>query len=182
MVRDLIETLVVRNEKRIVYLICDGLGGANGEDGRSELQVASLPNLARLARESSCGLLDPVMPGVPPGSGPGHLALFGYDPLTHNVGRGVVSALGVDFPLQDSDVAARVNFATVDREGRIVDRRAGRIPDEENLRLCRKLRERLKVEGGAQFFLETEKDYRAVLVLRGEGLGDAVCDSDPQRV
>lgn len=181
MVEGLIESLIVKNDKKIVYLICDGIGGLNGEDGRSELQVANTPNLDRLARESSCGLLDPVMPGITPGSGPGHLALFGYDPVKYNVGRGVLSALGVDFPIRNADVAARVNFATIDREGKITDRRAGRIPDEENIRLCRKLREGIKLRNGVEFFLETEKDYRAVLVLRGEGLGADVSDTDPQR-
>src|SRR3972149_1771327 len=112
MVRDLIETLVVRNEKRIVYLICDGLGGANGEDGRSELQVASLPNLDRLARESSCGLLDPVMPGVTPGSGPGHLALFGYAQIYHSVCRVIFFFLMIRRPPRSTLFPARVNFAT----------------------------------------------------------------------
>lgn len=179
---DLVQSLLVRSQARIVYLVLDGLGGLPGDDGRTELECARLPNLDALARESACGLLDPVAPGITPGSGPGHLALFGYDPVAYNIGRGVVSALGVEFALAPDDVAARLNFATVDSEGRIVDRRAGRLPDAENRRLVAKLTERVRGKDGVEVFFATEKEHRAVLVLRGPGLGAELNDTDPQQV
>ena len=116
---------------KIVMLVVDGLGGlAHPDTGLSELETAHTPNLDAMAKESACGLTTPVLPGVAPGSGPGHLALFGYDPLKHQIGRGVLEALGIDITLQPGDVAARGNFCTVDGDGLLVDRRAGRIPTE----------------------------------------------------
>src|SRR5207247_814549 len=136
---ELIAPLVVQNTTKIVVLSLDGLGGLpRPETGRSELETARLPNLATLAAESACGLIRHVAPGITPGSGPGHLGLFGYDPLRYQVGRGVLEALGIEFDLRPGDVAARGNFCTVDRSGRITDRRAGRIPTE----LCVRLTER----------------------------------------
>ena len=165
---------------RILLVVVDGLGGlkAEGKAG-SELEVASLPNLDRLAAESSCGLLEIVGPGITPGSGPGHLALFGYDPLRYMVGRGVLGALGIDFDLRAGDVAARVNFCTVDGQGLVSDRRAGRIDDATNRRLCEKVRRGVRLTG-AEFFFQTEKEHRALFVLRGEGLSDSLLDTDPQ--
>jgi len=165
---------------RIVLLVMDGLGGLQlpGKGG-SELQVARIPNLDRLAAESSCGLLEIVGAGITPGSGPGHLALFGYDPLRFMVGRGVLGAMGIDFDLAKGDVAARVNFCTVDAQGRVIDRRAGRIDDATNRRLAEKIRAGVKLTG-AQFFFQTEKEHRAVFVLRGADLSDALADTDPQ--
>src|SRR3712207_4084795 len=130
---------------------------------------------------SDLGLSRSVAAGVSPGSGPGHLALFGYDPLRYVVGRGVLSALGVGFELGENDLAARLNFATLDEEGKISDRRAGRIPSEKGAELVRMLNENVSLEG-VETFVEHEKEYRAVVVLRGEGLSDALADSDPQRV
>jgi 2,3-bisphosphoglycerate-independent phosphoglycerate mutase len=138
-----------------------------------------VPHLDRLANESLCGLTVPVAYGVTPGSGPGHLALFGYDPERYIVGRGVLEALGIDFDLQPSDVAARGNFCTVDMDGRIIDRRAGRIPTEQSARLCEMLNS-IEVPG-AQVFVEPVRDHRFLLVLRGEGLSDRVTETDPQR-
>ena len=166
---------------RIVYLIFDGLGGLpSSRTGRTALETAETPTLDDLARDSSCGLLEIVGPGITPGSGPGHLALFGYEPLRWRIGRGVLSALGIDFPLEPGDLAARVNFATLDDEGTITDRRAGRIPTDLNRRLCAKVRDAVQLDFDGELFFEPESEHRAVLVLRGEDLSDDLPDTDPQ--
>ncbi len=175
----LLRELSVPNDTKILLLVIDGLGGLPNESGRSELEQAHIPQLDRLAQESLCGLTVPVAYGVTPGSGPGHLALFGYDPLEYTVGRGVLEALGIDFDLQPSDIAARGNFCTVDSQGRITDRRAGRIPTERSAPLCEML---AKIElPGVRVFVEPVRDHRFLLVLRGEGLMDRVSETDPQR-
>lgn len=172
---------LARDGGRIVYLILDGAGGLpHPEKGKTALEAARTPNLDALAGESSCGLLEVVGPGITPGSGPGHFALFGYDPLVYRVGRGVLSALGIDFDLREGDVAARVNFATVDGRGRITDRRAGRIPTAANRELCRRIRESVTLDFDGEYFLETESGHRAAFVLRGRGLEGDVTDTDPQ--
>jgi 2,3-bisphosphoglycerate-independent phosphoglycerate mutase len=176
---DLLRELAVPNDSKILLLVIDGLGGLPNETGRSELEQAHVPRLDRLAQESMCGLTVPVAPGVTPGSGPGHLALFGYDPLQYQVGRGVLEALGIDFDLQPTDVAARGNFCTVDDEGRIIDRRAGRIATEANAERCEILRS-IKLPG-VQVFVEPVREHRFLLVLRGEGLSDRLSETDPQR-
>jgi 2,3-bisphosphoglycerate-independent phosphoglycerate mutase len=179
---NILDELTVVADTKIVYFIMDGLSGLPmKEGGKTELQAARIPNLDNLAARSICGLIDPVMPGVTPGSGPAHLALFGYDPIEHNIGRGVLSALGVDFKLTSRDVAARLNFATASKDGTITDRRAGRISTEENERLCEALRKGIRLSGGVEFFLQTESEHRALLVLRGDGLGGEVNDTDPQK-
>lgn len=166
---------------RIVLLVMDGLGGLPHEQtGLTELESAHTPNLDRLAGRAALGLHQPVRAGVAPGSGPGHLSLFGYDPVRYNIGRGVLSALGVDFPLQPGDIAIRLNFATIDAAGRITDRRAGRPSDDENRRLVAKLRAGVPGSGDLQVFFDSEKEHRAVLVLRGPGLSAALADTDPQ--
>ncbi len=176
---ELLRDLSVPNDTKILLLVIDGLGGLPNESGRSELEQAAIPKLDRLAQESLCGLTVPVGYGVTPGSGPGHLALFGYDPERFTVGRGVLEALGIDFDLQPSDVAARGNFCTVDGEGRITDRRAGRIPTAQSAQLCELLNQ-IKVPG-VQVFVEPVRDHRFLLVLRGEGLSDRLTETDPQR-
>jgi 2,3-bisphosphoglycerate-independent phosphoglycerate mutase len=148
--------------------------------GPTELEAANTPNLDSLAAASDLGLARPVAAGVSPGSGPGHLALFGYDPIRFLVGRGVLSALGVGFDLDRSDLAARINFATKDDEGKISDRRAGRIPSEKGAELVELLSQNVELDG-VEIFLTHEKEYRAVVVFRGEGLSDALSDTDPQR-
>lgn len=163
--------------------VVDGLGGLeHPETGRSELEAASTNNLDRLAQDSSCGLTMPVGYGITPGSGPGHLALFGYDPLRYLVGRGVLEALGIDFDLQPQDVAARGNFCTLDDQGHIIDRRAGRLATEQNVALCEKLRQ---IElPGVQLFVEPVREHRFILVLRPNGsseLSDKISETDPQR-
>ncbi len=177
---ELVRALTVENDTKIVLLVMDGLGGLpHPETGRSELETAHIPNLDRLARESMCGLTVPVAPGITPGSGPGHLALFGYDPMRYQVGRGVLEALGVDFDLQPGDVAARGNFCTVDERGLVTDRRAGRLPSERCAQLVAKLRG-MEVDG-VQVLVEPVREHRFLVVLRGEGLSDQVSDTDPQR-
>jgi len=179
---ELPDDLVEHGESRIVLVVLDGLGGLpDPESGRTELETASTPNLDRLARASAVGLIEPVAPGISPGSGPGHLALFGYDPVRWNIGRGVLSALGVGFDLREGDVAARLNFATLDAEGRVVDRRAGRPSDADNRRLVERLRAEVPAPDGVELFFEPEKEHRAVMVLRGDGLSAALSDTDPQQ-
>jgi 2,3-bisphosphoglycerate-independent phosphoglycerate mutase len=173
--------VIAPNQSKIVLMVLDGLGGLpHPETRRTELETADIPHLDRLAAESACGLTIPVAPGVTPGSGPGHLALFGYDPVRYNIGRGVLEAVGIEFPLEPSDVAARGNFCTVDESGVITDRRAGRIPTERCAELCARLRE---IElPGAVALIEPVREHRFVLVLRGEGLSDdlAPLGTDPQ--
>ncbi len=178
---ELMRELQVASSGKIVMLVIDGLGGLPmNPGGPTELEAARTPNLDRLAAESLCGLSVPIGPGITPGSGPAHLALFGYDPLQYEIGRGVLEALGIGFDLHAEDVAARGNFCTVDEEGRITDRRAGRIPTERNVELCELLRGIKLPE--VQIFVETVKEYRFVLVLRGEGLAGGLTETDPQRL
>lgn len=177
---DLMRELSVPTESKIVMLILDGLGGLPDGNGKTELEAANTPNLDRLAAASDLGLSLPVAAGVSPGSGPGHLALFGYNPIEFPVGRGVLSALGVGFELEQSDLAARINFATKDSEGKISDRRAGRIPTEEASKLVDEINEKLELDG-AEVTLLHEKEHRAVAIFKGEGFSDALNDSDPQR-
>ena len=170
----------INTPSKMVLLVVDGLGGlAHPDTGKSELETASIPNLDALAQVSACGLTTPVLPGVAPGSGPGHLALFGYDPLKHMIGRGALEALGIDVELQPGDVAARGNFCTVDAGGLLVDRRAGRIPTELSTPICERL-DRIEIKG-VQVDVFPVQDYRFVLRLRGEGLSEAVTETDPQQ-
>ncbi len=172
--------LSIQTPSRIVFVVLDGLGGLpSGLDGKTELERARTPNLDALAAVSATGLSTPLVAGLTPGSGPAHLALFGYDALEHNIGRGALSALGVGFDLGPQDLAARMNFCTVDAEGKITDRRAGRIATELNERLCRRLREEVQLPGVVVHIL-TEEQYRAVVVFQGPGLDDRLSDSDPQ--
>jgi len=174
--------LSVKTDSKIILLVLDGLGGLPlAPSGQTELEAASSPNLDSLAARSDLGLSRPVAAGVSPGSGPGHLALFGYNPLRYVVGRGVLSALGVGFELGQNDLAARLNFATLDESGKISDRRAGRIPSEKGAQLVEMLNENVDLDG-VETFVIPEKEYRAVAVFRGEGLSDSLADSDPQRV
>jgi len=177
--QDLIQKLARETDSKIVMLIMDGLGGlAMDKGGLTELETAKTPNLDKLAEESSCGLLDPISPGITPGSGPGHLSLFGYDPVRWNMGRGVLEALGINFPLQAGDVAIRINFCTVDDKGNVTDRRAGRISSEK----CEELAAALdKIEvPGVDTTVRPVKEHRAAAVFRGEGLGSDLNDTDPQ--
>jgi 2,3-bisphosphoglycerate-independent phosphoglycerate mutase len=173
--------LLIKNNSKIIFLIMDGLGGLPMPGGdKTELETASTPNLDQYAKEGITGLLDPIYPGFTPGSGPAHLALFGYEPVDFNIGRGVLSALGVDFELTSRDVAARLNFCTIDDNDFVTDRRAGRISTEKNRELCDKIRKNVKLPLDVEFFIETESEHRAVLILRGENLGGNINDTDPQ--
>lgn len=175
------DDLIEQSGGRIVLLVMDGLGGLpDAATGRTELETADTPNLDRLARTASLGLHQPAGWGITPGSGPGHLALFGYDPIQFNIGRGVLSALGVGFDLQVGDLATRLNFATLDQAGNIKDRRAGRPSDDENKRLVKKLQDNCRSPAGVQVFFAPEKEHRLVLVLRGKKLNAALADTDPQ--
>jgi 2,3-bisphosphoglycerate-independent phosphoglycerate mutase len=184
MTLDLIQSLRTTATTKIVQLVMDGLGGApRAEDGKTELEAAHTPNLDSLAARSQLGLAIPVRPGITPGSGPAHLALFGYDPIQFDIGRGVLEALGIGFELQPEDVAARGNFCTVDEQGRITDRRAGRIATDANQKLVSLLRGIMLP--GIQTFVETVKDYRFVVVLRptaSQTLYANIADTDPQQL
>jgi len=178
---DLAKELAVTNDSKIVLYVIDGLGGLPHPDtGRSELESADTPHLDRLAADGICGLTVPVGPGITPGSGPGHLSLFGYDPYRYQVGRGVLEALGIDFDLQPQDVAARGNFCTVDEAGRVTDRRAGRISTDTCTELCDLLRE-IKLPG-VELFVEPVREHRFLLVLRADGLDGRLSETDPQRL
>ncbi len=176
---NLIRKLVKPADTKILFLVMDGLGGLPTDAmDATELEAADTPNLDRLAQGAVCGLHQPIGPGITPGSGPSHLALFGYDPLQYDVGRGILAALGINFDVRRGDVAARGNFCTVDEQGLVTDRRAGRIPTEKNRELCERLRE-IEVPG-AEVFIDPVKEYRFLLVLRGEGLSGGLADTDPQ--
>lgn len=176
---ELVPSIVRSSDSKIVLVVMDGLGGVRTADRGSEIAEARTPNLDRLAAEGSSGVHSVVAPGITPGSGAGHLALFGYDPLVYKLGRGTLSAAGVAFDLRPGDVAARVNFCTLDEAGRVVDRRAGRIPTETNERLCRLISDAVGLEGGVEMFLITEREHRALLVLRGPHLSPMLKDTDP---
>jgi 2,3-bisphosphoglycerate-independent phosphoglycerate mutase len=175
-----LEMVLTDSGGKIVLLVSDGLSGLPHPDtGLTELETARTPNLDALARESVTGLHVPIRPGITPGSGPAHLALFGYDPIRYEIGRGVLEALGIGFDLEHGDVAVRLNFATVDDDGNILDRRAGRIPTEKCVELTQRLNA-IKLPH-TQVFVRPVKEHRAVLVLRGDGLRGGLNDTDPQR-
>lgn len=178
-VHQLTRRLQKKNDSKIVLLVADGLGGLPLEPGGlTELETAKTPNMDELARRGTLGLSIPVLPGIAPGSGPGHLGLFGYDPLEYDIGRGVLEALGIDFELGSDDVAIRGNFCTLDENGLITDRRAGRIPSETGAELCRKL-DSITIPG-VEVSVRPVKEYRLVIVLRKAGLAGDVADTDPQ--
>jgi 2,3-bisphosphoglycerate-independent phosphoglycerate mutase len=178
---ELMRELREANSSKIVLVVADGLGGLALEPGGpTELEAASTPNLDACAREGVCGLSIPVLPGITPGSGPGHLGLFGYDPLQYRIGRGILEALGIHFEVGPRDVATRGNFCTLDSKGLISDRRAGRPTTERCVAMC-KLLQTVRVPG-VEVFVEPVREHRFVVVLRGDDLGDAVNDTDPQQV
>ncbi len=177
---DLTRQIATEQGGKILLLVMDGLGGLPmTQGGLTELEAARTPNLDRLAREGSCGLSIPVARGIAPGSGPAHLALFGYDPLVYEIGRGVLEATGIGLEVNPGDVAIRGNFCTVDEQGLITDRRAGRISTEEGARRVALLRQ-IEIPG-VTIDIEIAKEYRFAMVLRGEGLNAAIADTDPQR-
>jgi 2,3-bisphosphoglycerate-independent phosphoglycerate mutase len=177
---ELIKDIARPSPTKIVLLVIDGLGGLpNPETGKTELETANIPNLDTLASKGICGLADPVAPGITPGSAPGHLALFGYDPISCNIGRGVLEAVGIDLELQPTDVAARGNFCTIDERGLVTDRRAGRISTEQCTELCQLLNG-ISVDG-VQILVYPVREHRFVAVFRGDNLTADVTESDPQQ-
>src|SRR5438552_2292460 len=182
----LIRELREESKTKIVLLVADGLGGLPLEPGgKTELESAHTPNLDGLAREGTCGLSIPVLPGITPGSGPGHLGLFGYDPLEYKIGRGILEALGINFQVGPRDVAARGNFCTVNDKGLITDRRAGRPTTERCVEMCKKLAACglaafAKPQAAVDVFVEPVREHRFVVVFRGDNLGDQINDTDPQ--
>jgi 2,3-bisphosphoglycerate-independent phosphoglycerate mutase len=183
MKKHIFEDLVVEEKTKIIFLIMDGLGGVQtAEKGGTELQVAQKPHLDQLARESICGLLDPISPGISPGSGPAHFALFGYDPVAFSIGRGILEAAGIDFPLTGNDVVSRINFCTVNKDGVITDRRAGRIDTNDNVRICEKLEKNIRKNPRLEDLLvKPVKEHRAVVIFRGTDLYGDLEDTDPQK-
>jgi 2,3-bisphosphoglycerate-independent phosphoglycerate mutase len=166
---------------KIVLLVMDGVGGLpRAFDCKTELEAAQTPNLDALAAQATLGLADPVAPGITPGSGPGHLGLFGYDPLQFRIGRGVLEAVGIDMHLTEKDLAARGNFCSVDAQGLITDRRAGRIPTEVCARLCG-LVEKIRILG-VELIVRPVREHRFVVLFRGEGLEEGLSETDPQEV
>jgi 2,3-bisphosphoglycerate-independent phosphoglycerate mutase len=180
-IHELIQELREPADSKIVLLVADGLGGLPLESGgKTELETASTPNLDAVARDGVTGLSIPVLPGITPGSGPGHLALFGYDPLEYRIGRGILEALGINFAVGPKDVAIRGNFCTLGADGTITDRRAGRPSNEKNAAAVAKLRT-IQIPG-VELFVEPVREHRFVIVIRGDDLGDRVNDTDPQTV
>jgi len=175
----IVPEISIKTASKIILLVLDGLGGVPIQ-GKTELEAAHTPNLDRLATKSVCGLTDPVFMGITPGSGPAHLALFGYNPLKHILGRGILEALGSGIEVGKNDLVARGNFATL-RDNLIVDRRAGRIPTSENAKLCQRLNNSLKSVPGVKITLYPGKEHRFVAKFSGEGLSDALSDADPQK-
>ena len=177
---ELIKEIARPSPTKIVLLVIDGLGGLpNPETGKTELETASIPNLDNLATKGICGLADPVAPGITPGSAPGHLAVFGYDPVSCNIGRGVLEAIGIDVELQPGNVAARGNFCTVDEKGLVTDRRAGRISNEKCAELC-ELLDGMTIDD-IQVLVYPVREHRFVAVFRGKDLDANVTESDPQQ-
>ncbi len=186
---DILKGLVKKNNSKILLIVLDGLGGLPVKDGKTELELANTPNLDSLTKRSATGMHVPVDYGITPGSGPGHLGLFGYDPVKYQIGRGILEALGLGMEVKDTDVAVRGNYATVRYENGtpiVVDRRAGRIPTEENKRVTQKLQENIKEIDGVQIILKPGMEHRLAVIFRfPEPLppgSDEINDTDPQEV
>ena len=180
---EIIDTLTIQGNSKIVFLIMDGLGGTPNASGLTELEMANTPNLDALVKNSICGLLNPVGYGITPGSGPAHFALFGYDPIKNYIGRGMLEAAGIDYQMTAKDLFIRVNFASMDKNRMITDRRAGRIDTETNARICAKLQQSIQLPSAkGEFFFAPVRDHRALLVLRGNNLSDSITETDPQKV
>lgn len=181
--QQLLARLAHSNNSRLVLLVLDGVGDLRtSEQPKTALDAANLPNLDALAGRSALGRLIPVATGVTPGSGPGHLALFGYDPTTPtaDIGRGVLEALGLGLQVEPGEVAVRCNFATADGDGNLTDRRAGRIPSSECQRLCNRLRDGLSGYTDLEVKIQPGEEHRFVLLLSGDELSHEIADTDPQ--
>lgn len=178
--QEFVSKLTVKNDTKMLMLIMDGLGGAPMLGGKTALEVANTPNMDALASASDLGQSVPVIPGITPGSGPGHLGLFGYDPVKYQIGRGILEALGIGLEVSNKDVVARGNFATV-RDGVVIDRRAGRPATEENVKVCELINSKISEIDGVKVQVFPGKEHRFVLKLTGDGLDDKLTDADPQR-
>ncbi|HER24534.1 MAG TPA: 2,3-bisphosphoglycerate-independent phosphoglycerate mutase [Candidatus Atribacteria bacterium] len=179
---EIMKSLAIKTESKIVLLVADGIGDLPSENNKTVLEKAFVPNLDKLASKSACGLTDPISCGITPGSGPAHLSLFGYDPIKYQIGRGVLEALGIGMELTSRDLACRGNFATLDKEGIITDRRAGRIATELNEKLCKIMQEKITQIEDVKVIIKPGKEHRFVVVFRGDGLEDALSDADPQKI
>jgi 2,3-bisphosphoglycerate-independent phosphoglycerate mutase len=175
--------LTIKTNAKLALVVMDGVGDvATREQGYvTPLEAAVTPNLDALSKDSAQGRMLPLAPGITPGSGPGHLGLFGYDPIEYQVGRGVIEALGLGMELKPGDVCARANFATLDPKGIVIDRRAGRIPTETCEKLCAMLSAKVKKIGDTQVIIRAGKEHRFVVVFRGKGLEGPLTDADPNR-
>ncbi|MDD3468523.1 MAG: 2,3-bisphosphoglycerate-independent phosphoglycerate mutase [Thermoguttaceae bacterium] len=179
-IQDLVKRLKQKNDSKVVLFVSDGIGGlAQQPGGKTELETAATPNLDRLAKIGVLGSSIPIKPGITPGSGPGHLGIFGYDPLKHEIGRGVLEATGIGFPVGSDDVCIRCNFCTLDANRNITDRRAGRIPTPESAPLAESLNA-VKIPG-VEIFVKPVQEHRFAVVFRAAGLGGNVYDTDPQK-
>lgn len=175
---DFLKRLIKPAKTKIVLLIMDGLGGLPNEPGgKTELEAAYTPNMDALAARSALGFSSPAGPGIAVGSGPGHLAIFGFDPIEYEIGRGALEALGVGLDLEPEDVAARGNFCKVDENGVLLDRRAGRLATPEAIKLAHLLNG-IQMEG-VQIHIESVKEHRFAMLIRGAGLGAGLRDTDP---
>jgi 2,3-bisphosphoglycerate-independent phosphoglycerate mutase len=179
---NIIKSISVKTDSKILLLVMDGVGGLpHPNTGKTELETANKPNIDSLAKTGVLGLSHPVARGITPGSGPSHLSLFGYDPIKYQVGRGVLEALGIGFLMTEKHLAARANFATMDKNGIIIDRRAGRISTEKNIELTSKLQSLIKRIEDVNVVIKNGKEHRFVIILEGEGLDDGLTETDPQK-
>ena len=178
---NIIKGLSMKTEGKILLLVMDGVGGIPNETGKTELETAKKPNMDALVKKGTIGLSHPIARGITPGSGPGHLGLFGYDPLEYLIGRGVLEALGIGFKMTGKHVAARANFATMDKNGNILDRRAGRIPTDKNIELTTKIQKAITEIDGVKIIIKSGKEHRFVVILEGDGLSDKLNETDPQK-
>ncbi|MCM8829767.1 MAG: 2,3-bisphosphoglycerate-independent phosphoglycerate mutase [Candidatus Omnitrophica bacterium] len=174
--------IIKKTDSKILLIVLDGVGGLpHSETGKTELETASTPFLDEMASKSSCGLTIPVLNGITPGSGPGHIALFGYDPIETQIGRGVLECLGIGATVGKDDIAIRGNFATITPDRIVTDRRAGRISTEENQEIVSLLSEKIKEIKGVKVSIYTVKEHRCAIVLKGSGLAPYVSENDPQK-
>ena len=175
--------LTLKPEAKLALVVLDGVGdlATGGPDSSTPLEAATTPNLDAVTRNAAQGRMIPVAPGITPGSGPGHLGLFGYDPLEFEVGRGVIEALGLGIDLKAGDVAARANFCTLDAKGIVTDRRAGRIDTKVCEELCALLSKKIKTVGDSEVIIRPGKGHRFVVIFRGKGLEGPLTDADPHR-